>query len=139
MSLLPPGGTVLEDGVDCLFCFRAIRECRIHDTNLLQMCLQATVSCSQPECIGLLMSCQRVDWVCRGVVVSSDPSPLASFRAVFWLPGKRRWTGFAVVCFETWLGCLLFRFLESHSGLGSNYHVFNFDFYLFIFFMNQCV
>ena len=31
-----------------------------------------------PEYSGLLMSCQTVDWVCRGVVVSSGPSPLAS-------------------------------------------------------------
>ena len=27
---------------------------------------------------GLLVSCQTVDWVCGGVVVSSGPSPLAS-------------------------------------------------------------
>ena len=32
--------------------------------------------CSQPEYSGLLMSCQTVDWVCRGVVVSSGSSPL---------------------------------------------------------------
>ena len=37
-----------------------------------------TVSCTQPECSGLLTSCQTVDWVCRGVVVSSGPSPLGS-------------------------------------------------------------
>ena len=29
------------------------------------------MSCSQPEYNGLLMSCQTVDWVSRGVLVSS--------------------------------------------------------------------
>ena len=36
---------------------------RVHDASLLQVCSQATVSCSQPEYSGLLMSCQTVDWV----------------------------------------------------------------------------
>ena len=36
------------------------------------------MSCSKPEYNELLMSCQTVDWVCRGVVVSSGPSPLTS-------------------------------------------------------------
>ena len=58
-----PDGTVLEDVVDGLFRFFAIAECRVHDANLLQVCSQATVSCSQPEFSGLLMSCQTVDWV----------------------------------------------------------------------------
>ena len=51
---------------------------RVHDANSLQVHAQATVSCSQPEYRGLLMSCQTVDWVHRGVVVSSGPSPLTS-------------------------------------------------------------
>ena len=76
MSLLPPDGTVLEDVVDGLFCFFAIAECRVHDASLLQVRLQATVSCSQPEHSGLIMSYQTVDWVCRGVVVSSGSFPL---------------------------------------------------------------
>ena len=63
-----PGGCV---GPYRLFHFFAIVRCRVHDANSLQVRLQATVSCSQPECIGLLMSCQMVDWVSRGVVVSS--------------------------------------------------------------------
>ena len=58
------------------FCFFAIAECRVHDTSSLQVCLLATVSCSQPEYSGLLMSCQMVDWVSRGVLVSSDSFPL---------------------------------------------------------------
>ena len=62
--------------MDRLFRFFAIAECRVHDANLLQVRSQATVSCSQPEYSGLLVSCQTVDWVCRGVVVSSGPSPL---------------------------------------------------------------
>ena len=52
-------------------------QCRVHDANSLQKRSQATVSCSQPEYSGLLMPCQTVDWVYRGVVVSSGPSPLA--------------------------------------------------------------
>ena len=39
------------------------------------------MSCSQPEYSGLLMSCQTVDWVSRGVVASSGFSPL-TFLAV---------------------------------------------------------
>ena len=62
--------------MDRLFCFFAIAECRVHDADSLQMCSQATVSCSQPEYSGLLMSCQTVDWVSRGVVVSSGFFPL---------------------------------------------------------------
>ena len=64
--------------MDHLFCFFAITECRVHDVNSLKVHLQATVSCSQHEYTGQLMSCQTVDWVCRGVVVSSGPSLLAS-------------------------------------------------------------
>ena len=64
--------------MDRLFRFFAIAECRIHDASSLQVHSQATVSCSQPEYSGLLMFCQTVDWVCRGVVVSSDPSSLVS-------------------------------------------------------------
>ena len=56
-------GTVLEDVVDRLFRFFAIAECRVHDAKSLQVCSQATVSCLQPEYSGLLMSCQKVDWV----------------------------------------------------------------------------
>ena len=76
MTLFPADGTVLEDVVDRLFCFFAIAECRVHDANSLQVRSQATVSCSQPEYSGLLMSCQTVDWVSRGVVVSSGSFPL---------------------------------------------------------------
>ena len=65
---------VLEDVVDRLFCFFAIT----HDANSLQVRSQASVSCPQPESVGLLMSCQTVDWVCRGNVVSRGPSPLGS-------------------------------------------------------------
>ena len=36
------------------------------------------MSCSQPENSGLLMSCQTVDLVSRGVVVSSGSFPLTS-------------------------------------------------------------
>ena len=54
VSLFSPGGTVLEDVVDCLFCFFAIAEWRVYYANLLQVHLQATVSCSQPEYAGLL-------------------------------------------------------------------------------------
>ena len=64
--------------MDHLFRLFAIAECRVHDASSFQVRSQATVSCSQPEYSGLLMSCQTVDWVCRGVVVSSGPSPLAS-------------------------------------------------------------
>ena len=71
MSLFPPDGAVLEDVVDRLFRFFAIAECRVHDANPLQVCSQATVSCLQPEDSGLLMSCESVDWVSIGVVVSS--------------------------------------------------------------------
>ena len=63
MSLFPPYETVLEDVVDHLFRFFAIVECRVHDAYSLQVRSQATVSCSQLEYSGLLMSCQRVDWV----------------------------------------------------------------------------
>ena len=76
MSLFPPDGTVLEDEEDRLFRFFAIAECRVHDADSPQVCSQATVSCSQPEYSGLLMSCQTVDWVSRGVVVSSGSFPL---------------------------------------------------------------
>ena len=50
---------------------------RVHDVNLLRV----TVSCSQPEYSGLLMSCQMVDWVSRWVLVSSGSFPL-TFLAV---------------------------------------------------------
>ena len=76
MSLFPPDGSVMEDVVDHLFCCFASAECRVHDANSLRVRLQATVSCSQPEYSGLFMSCQMVDWVCRGVVVSSGSSSL---------------------------------------------------------------
>ena len=76
VSLFPPGGTVLEDVVDSLFRCLAIAESRVHEANSLQVCSQATVSCSQPEYSGLLMSCQTADWVSRGVVVSSGTFPL---------------------------------------------------------------
>ena len=62
MSLFPPDGTVLEDVVDRLFRFFAIAECRVHASSL-QVRSQATVSCSQPEYSGLLMSCPTVNWV----------------------------------------------------------------------------
>ena len=83
MSVFPPDGTVLEHVVDRLFRFFAITECSIaertvNDANSLQVCSQAAVFCLQPEYSGLLMSCQTVDWVCRGVVVSSGPSPSTS-------------------------------------------------------------
>ena len=64
--------------MDRLFRFFAIAECRVHDASLLQVHSKATVSCSQPEYSGLLMSCQTVDWVSRGVVVSSGSFPLNS-------------------------------------------------------------
>ena len=44
-------------------------------------CARRPVSCSQPEYSGLLMSCQTVDWVSRGVVVSSGSFPF-TFLAV---------------------------------------------------------
>ena len=40
-------------------------------------CDRRPASCSQPEYSGLLMSCQTVDWVSRGVVVSSGSFPLS--------------------------------------------------------------
>ena len=61
--------------VDRLFCFYAIMKCRVHDANSLQVRSQDTVSCSQPEYSGLLMSCQTVDRDCRRVVLSSGSSP----------------------------------------------------------------
>ena len=61
--------------MDRQFCFFAIAECRVHDANSLQVRSQATVSCSQPDSSGLLMSCQTVDWVSRGVVASSGSFP----------------------------------------------------------------
>ena len=61
-----------------LFCFFAIADCRVNDVNSFQARSHATVSCSQSEYSGLLMYYQTVDWVCRGVVVSSGPSPLPS-------------------------------------------------------------
>ena len=61
--------------MDRLFCFFAIAECRVHDANSLQVRWQATVSCSQPAYSGLLMSCQTVDWVRIGIVVSSGSFP----------------------------------------------------------------
>ena len=76
MSLFLPDGTVLEDVVDCLFRFFAIAECRVHDANSLQVRSQATVSCSQTKYSCLLMSCQMVDLVSRGVIVSSGSVPL---------------------------------------------------------------
>ena len=51
------------DVVDRQFRIFAIAECRVHDAISLQVCSQATVSCSQTEYSGLLMSCQTVDWV----------------------------------------------------------------------------
>ena len=74
--LFSTDATVLEDVVDRLFLFFAIAECRVHGANSLQVCSQATVSCSQPEYSGLLMSCQTADWVSRGVVVPSGSFPL---------------------------------------------------------------
>ena len=76
LSLFPPDGTVLVDVVDRLFRFFAIAECRVHDASSLQVHSQATVCCSQLEYSGLLMSCQTIDWVSRGVVGSSGSSPL---------------------------------------------------------------
>ena len=58
--------------MDRLLRFFAVSEYRVHDANSFQ----ATVSCSQHEYDGPLMSCQTVDWDCRGVVVSSGSSPL---------------------------------------------------------------
>ena len=78
MSLSSPDGTVLEDVVDRLLCFFAVAECRVHNASSLQVRSQATVSCSQPKYSSLLMSCLTVDWVCRGVVVSSSTLLLAS-------------------------------------------------------------
>ena len=49
----------------------------LHDVNSLRVRSQAKVSCSQPEYSGLLMSCQTVDWVSRGVVVSNGSFPLS--------------------------------------------------------------
>ena len=43
-------------------------ECRVQDASSLQVCSQATVSCSQPEYSGLLMSWQTVDWVSRTLI-----------------------------------------------------------------------
>ena len=59
VSLFPPNETILEDR---LFRFFAIAECRVHDANSLHVRSQATFFCSQPKCIGLLMSCQTVDF-----------------------------------------------------------------------------
>ena len=67
--------------MDRLFRFFAITECRVHDANSLQVRSQTTVSCSQLEYSGLLMSCKMVDWVSRGVVVSSGSIPM-TFLAV---------------------------------------------------------
>ena len=82
VSLFLPDMTFLEDMVDRLLCCFAVAECRVHDANPLHVYSQATMSSSQPEYSGLLMSCQTVESVCRGVVVSivvsSGPSPLAS-------------------------------------------------------------
>ena len=55
--------------MDRLFRFFAIAECRVHDAKSFQ-CPRRPVSCLQPEYSGLLMSCQTVDWVSRGVVSS---------------------------------------------------------------------
>ena len=74
MSLFPPDGTVLEDVVDRLFRFFAIAECRVDHANSLQVRSQATVSCSQPEYSGLLMSCQRLIESVEGL-----SSPVALF------------------------------------------------------------
>ena len=63
--------------MDRLFRFYAIAECRFHDANSLQVRSQATVTRLQPEYSGLLMSCQTIEWVSRGVVVSSGSFPLA--------------------------------------------------------------
>ena len=41
-------------------------------------CASRLLSCSQSEYCSLLVSCLTVDWVCRGVVVSSGSSPLTS-------------------------------------------------------------
>ena len=60
-----------------LFCSFVITECRIHGAMSLQVRSQVTVSCSQHEYSGLLMSLKMVDWVCRGVVVLRGPSPLS--------------------------------------------------------------
>ena len=68
-----------------VFCFFAVTECRVHDADSLQVCSQATIHfrCArrlQSSVLNLnimVCSCQTVDWVCRGVVVSSGPSPLA--------------------------------------------------------------
>ena len=68
--------------MDRLFRFFVMAECRVHDANSLQVCSQATVSCSQPKYSGLLTSCQTVNWVSRGVVVSSGSFPLTFFTAV---------------------------------------------------------
>ena len=84
VSLLQPDGTVLENVIDHLFCFFAITECRVHDAKSLQVRSQGTVSCSQPEYSGLLMSCQMFDWICGGVVVSSGPSPLTPLTVSEW-------------------------------------------------------
>ena len=62
--------------MDRLFCLFEIAECRVHDASSLQVRSRATVPCSQPEYSGLLMSCQAVDWVSTGVVVSSGSFPL---------------------------------------------------------------
>ena len=64
--------------MDRLFYFFAIAERRAHDASSLQVRSQATVFFSQSEYSGLLMSCMTVDWVCKGIVVSSGPSPVAS-------------------------------------------------------------
>ena len=56
--------------------FFAIAECRVHEGSSFQVCSQVTVSCSQPENSGLVMSCQMVDWINIGVVVSSGSFPL---------------------------------------------------------------
>ena len=81
------------------------------NANSLQVCSQATVSCSQPEYSDLLMSCQMVNWVSRGVVVSSGPSPLTSSTVLeqgfgFLIGGGG--TRVATVCSQTWPGDLLF-------------------------------
>ena len=48
------------------------------DADSLRVRLQATVSCSQSEYSGLLMSRQTVELVCIGAVVSSSCAPLGS-------------------------------------------------------------
>ena len=108
---------VLEDVIKRLFYFFGIAECAVDGVNSLQMCSQVTVSCSQPVLSGLLMSCQTVDWIYRGVLVSSGPSPVTSEQGFgFLVCGGGQ--GLQLFAPRPGQAICSFHFLESHSGPG---------------------